>query len=281
MNFLPGAFGLLLGLGQQAAVPHAAVGSPPPHQTFSIASRHTDETRVINVYLPPGYDSTPGTAYPVLYMPDGGMQEDFPHVATTVDSLIRLGRIQPMLLVGVENTQRRRDMTGPTRFHEDSAIAPRVGGSAGFRAFFREELQPEIRRRYRVTGESAIVGESLAGLFIVEAFLLEPTLFDRSIALDPSLWWNGEALVDSAATFLARAGGRPRVLFLASSSQDGIREPTARLAAILGQGADSALAWTYRPRPDLTHGTIYVGVVADALVTVLGSGGFAPQPVSP
>lgn len=251
----------------------------PAHQTFTIASHHTGEARTINVYIPPGYDSTPDLAYPVLYMPDGGMQEDFPHVAATVDSLIRLGRIPPMLLVGIENTQRRRDMTGPTRFHEDSAIAPRVGGSADFRAFFREELQPEVHRRYRVTGESAIVGESLAGLFIVETFLVEPTLFDRSIALDPSLWWNGGLLVDSSATLLSRAGGRSRVLFLASSNQDGIREPTARLAAILGQGADSAVAWTYRPRPDLTHGTIYVGVVADALVTALGNGGFTPQPV--
>ena len=260
---------LLLGLALLAQ-------AEPPHQTFTIASRATGETRVINVYLPPGYDSLPHRAFPVLYMPDGGTQEDFPHVMVTVDSLIRLGRIPPTLLVGVENTQRRRDMTGPTRFHEDSAIAPQVGGSAAFRAFIRDELMPEVRRRYRVTGETAIVGESLAGLFIVEAFLLEPDLFERSIALDPSLWWNGGALVDSAATFLSRAGGRPRTLYLASSNEEGISAPTARLAALLGQSGDSTLTWRYAPRPDLTHGTIYIGEVAQALVAVLGTGTAAP-----
>ncbi len=246
----------------------------PTYQTWTLASRSTGDTRTINVYLPPGYDSLPARAYPVLYMPDGGMQEDFPHVTVTVDSLIRLGRIPPMLVVGVENTQRRRDMTGPTRFREDSAIAPKVSGSAAFRAFFRDELMPEVGRRYRVTGATAIVGESLAGLFIVETFLVEPALFDRAIALDPSLWWNGEALVDSATTLLAQAGGRPRVLYLASSNEEGIAVPTARLAALLGQAGGPTVTWSYAPRPDLTHGTIYIGVVAEALVRVLGTGGF-------
>lgn len=43
-----------------------------------------------------------------------------------------------------------------------------------FRKFIRDELMPEIRGRYRTTAETAIVGESLAGLFVVETFLLEP-----------------------------------------------------------------------------------------------------------
>lgn len=249
----------------------------PEHHTWTLASRSTGDTRTINVYLPPGYDAIPTRAYPVLYMPDGGLQEDFPHVMVTVDSLIRVGRIPPMLLVGVENTQRRRDMTGPTRFHEDSAIAPRVGGSAAFRAFFRDELMPEVRRRYRATDQSAIIGESLAGLFIVETFLLEPGLFDRAIALDPSLWWNGGALVDSAAALLLRSTHQPKTLYLASSNEPGIVAPTERLAAALAQTSIDSLRWSYTPRPDLTHGTIYLGAAAEALVAALG-GGFAPEP---
>lgn len=39
------------------------------------------------------------------------------------------------------------------------------------------------------------MGESLAGLFIVETLLAEPVLFDHYVALDPSVWWNGGALV--------------------------------------------------------------------------------------
>ncbi|MEA2491348.1 MAG: uncharacterized protein QOH21_3140, partial [Acidobacteriota bacterium] len=132
--------------------------------TFTIGSKALAETRRINVYLPPGYNESTAPV-PVLYMPDGGMAEDFLHVAGLVQISVTNGTMRPFLLVGIENTQRRRDMTGPTENAEDRKIAPVVGGSAAFRKFIREELMPEIRKRYRTTSETAIVGESLAGLF--------------------------------------------------------------------------------------------------------------------
>jgi predicted alpha/beta superfamily hydrolase len=135
-------------------------------------------------------------------MPDGGMAEDFLHVAGLIQVGVSNGTMRPFLLVGIENTERRRDMTGPTDNPEDRKIAPRVGGSAHFREFIRNELKPAISGRYRVTGETAIVGESLAGLFVVETLLLEPTMFDTYIAFDPSLWWNKGKLFADAPTIL-------------------------------------------------------------------------------
>src|ERR1700741_2799762 len=131
----------------------AAQDSVPPHATFTMPSAALGETRRINVYTPPGYDAG-RMRYPVLYMPDGGVEEDFPHVAAAVDAAIRAGEMRPVLVVGIENTQRRRDMTGPTTVARDSTIAPRVGGSAAFRRFIARELMPEVRRRYRVTDEA-------------------------------------------------------------------------------------------------------------------------------
>jgi predicted alpha/beta superfamily hydrolase len=189
-------------------------------------------------------------------MPDGGVDEDFPHVVATVDSLIALGRIRPVIVVGVPNTERRRDLTGPTRVARDSTIAPRVGGSAAFRRFLRDELVPAIDARYRTTRERAIVGESLAGLFVVETLLTEPTLFAHYIALDPSLWWNGGALADSAPARLARLDVRGRTLYMASSKDD-IDDRTARLAAAVRAARPRGLKWTYVPRSDQTHATIF------------------------
>src|SRR5690606_17105393 len=143
----------------------------------------------------------------------------FPHVTGAIDSLIRLGAINPVMVVGIENTERRRDLTGPTTVAEDSTIAPRVGGSAAFRAFIRDELMPEIRSRYSCSGEPGIVGESLAGLFIVETFLLEPDLFDLYIALSPSLWWNRGTLVESAGVHLESLDSSRRTLYLASADE--------------------------------------------------------------
>ena len=250
---------------------HNAPGreSTPAHDSFTVLSKALGEARAINIYTPPQYRAAPwGTEepLPVLYMPDGGLDEDFPHVVSTVDSLIARGQIRPVIVVGVPNTQRRRDLTGPTLVATDSMIAPRVGGSTAFRRFLREELVPEVERRYRTTRERAIVGESLAGLFVVETFLEEPGLFAHYIALDPSVWWNAGALVDSARTSLGAFDVAPRTLYLASSREANIIVGTARLAALLRTTSPPGLRWTYEARPDLTHGTIFRALEPAALL---------------
>jgi len=258
-------------LGAQSA--QAAPADPvPPHDTLSVKSRILGERRSVNVYTPLGYRGSTTKRFPVLYMPDGGIDEDFPHVVNTVDSLISLGVIPPMIVVGVPNTQRRRDLTGPTRFASDSAVAPHVGGSAAFRRFFREELMPVIDARYRTTRERGIVGESLAGLFIIETFLHEPTLFDHYVAFDPSLWWNHAALVDSARAFLrampATRSSRHRTLYFAGSRDD-IGNGTARLDSALHADAPRWLAWRYTSRPDLGHGDIFRALAPAGLSSAL------------
>lgn len=241
----------------------------PAHTSFTLDSRTLNERRTMNVYLPPGYAQSPDAAFPVLYVPDGGTAEDFPHVVITVDSLIRMGHIRPWILVGIENTQRRRDMTGPTSVASDSAIAPRVGGSAAFREFLRDELFPEVRRRYPTTTEAGIVGESLAGLFVAETFLEAPTMFQRYIAISPSLWWNGGSLVKRAEALLAAREFRGRSLYLTSADEADIIAGTSRLAALLTAKRLTGLTWWYHPRPDLEHGTVYLGEGPRAFATAL------------
>ena len=221
-------------------------------ETFTLESRILGETRRINVYAPPGYAESPGTRLPVLYMPDGGIGEDFLHVAGLVQVSVGNGTMRPFLLVGIENTERRRDMTGPTQNEDDRKIAPRVGGSDAFRRFIRDELMPEVKRRYRTTDEKAIVGESLAGLFVVETFLLEPALFDTYIAFDPSLWWNDRWLVNHARQ--ARRAPH-RTLYIATGGDSGLAEPVERLGAALKE--DGGLAWHHEVMPDEKHSTIY------------------------
>jgi predicted alpha/beta superfamily hydrolase len=248
-------------------------------ETFTIDSRILGETRRINVYLPPGYAESRDSRIPVLYMPDGGMAEDFLHVAGLVQISVSNGTMRPFLLVGIENTQRRRDMTGPTQNEEDKKIAPRVGGSEAFRRFLREELMPRVKSRYRTTQEAAIVGESLAGLFVVETFLLEPELFDTYIAIDPSLWWNNQSLVNGAAERLRSRPGLEKTLYLASSDEKGIAEITQRFAEILSKNAPSRVHWHSERMPEEKHSTIYHPAALKAFRAVLGPPKAVRQPV--
>jgi hypothetical protein len=262
----------LLGTGCRAAPAVAPASTPPavaaaqpapapdpvlPHQTLTIDSKVLGEPRRINLYTPPGYDAAADTRYLVLYMPDGGVEEDFPHVTSDIDAAIRAGEMQPVIVVGIENTERRRDMTGPTEIASDRKIAPRVGGSAKFRAFVRGELMPAINQRVRGNGRTAIIGESLAGLFVLETFFQEPPLFDISIALSPSLWWNAQALLRGAD---ARLRAEPRLsgtLYLAHAGDDDIGDACKSLAAALRASAPKGLRWYYEPMPGEKHSTIY------------------------
>ena len=238
------------------------------HDSFTLESRAVGEKRPINVHVPAGYAAS-SSRFPVLYMPDGGLDEDFPHVVAAVESLAARGKIRPVIVVGIPNTQRRRDLTPPTEIASDRAIAPQVGGSAAFRRFVREELMPEIDRRYRTTRERAIVGESLAGLFVIETLLEEPSLFSHYVALDPSLWWNAGALITSAEARLRAFDSLPRSLYMAASADAEARGGPSQLAEVLRRSAPSGLRWRYELRKDLTHATIFRALELEALEDAL------------
>jgi len=101
-------------------------GPGAAHDTFTVASRALGEPRLINVHVPAGYSAGTTIQLPVLYMPDGASTKtssrgEYGRFAD------RPARIRPVIVVGIPNTERRRDLTGPTRLHSDSAIARTSG----------------------------------------------------------------------------------------------------------------------------------------------------------
>ncbi|MCY1059405.1 alpha/beta hydrolase-fold protein [Nannocystis sp. SCPEA4] len=252
----------------------AAPGELVIGRSITIDSQVLGETRRINIYTPPGHD-TGGPPLPVLYMPDGGMHEDFHHITGIVQVSTANGTMRPFLVVGIENTERRRDLTGPTDDPEDRKIAPRVGGSAAFRRFIREELMPEIQQRFRTTDESAIVGESLAGLFVLETFFLEPELFDTYIAIDPSVWWNRGSLVKQAVPLLQRPG-QPRTLYVATSDEPEMQRIVRSIGDALRQVDVPGVRWHHEPMPDEHHSTIFHASALRAFRTLLAPAAAEP-----
>ena len=240
-----------------AAAPAGTVEPLSIGDSFTIESNVLGEVRRINVYRAPGYGAGPDAALPVLYMPDGGLAEDFLHVAGLVQVSVMNGTMRPFMLVGIENTERRRDLTGPTDNPEDGRIAPRVGGSAAFRVFIADELMPAIDARYATTGETAIVGESLAGLFVLETLIRQPELFDAYVAIDPSLWWNNHALLIQVGTLLEATPGLRSTVFIASSDEPGMAEPVTRFVDALRAGSLPGVRVHHAPMPDEHHRTIY------------------------
>lgn len=225
---------------------------------YTLDSAVLGESRVVNVYLPPGHEAS-RERYPVLFLLDGGVHEDFVHIAGIASLAADFRHIRPFVVVGIEGIDRYHDLTPPTSVARDRERLPTSGGSAAFREFLAEELLPWVDAELPVTGETVLMGESVAGLFVAETLLLQPELFQGYVAVDPSLWWDAGALASRAAERLdADDFPGDRRLYLATSADAlEMREPVEALLAALRDRAPATLDWTYRPMPEETHGTIF------------------------
>ena len=77
-------------------------------KTLKIKSAVLGEERTVLVRTPVGYESNK-IRYPVLYMTDGDPHIN--HTASTIEFLTQNGRIPELIVVGVTNTDRTRDLT--------------------------------------------------------------------------------------------------------------------------------------------------------------------------
>ncbi len=109
---------MLLSIGTESGAADKATPSAIG-ETFIVDSKILGEPRLINVCIPAGYHESPDSRLPVLSMPDGGIAEDFLHVAGLLQVSAASGTIRPHLLVGIEKTRHRRDLTGPTENEDD------------------------------------------------------------------------------------------------------------------------------------------------------------------
>ena len=237
-------------------------------ETHSIASRVLGQERRIAVRLPTGYADKPDARYPVVYVIDGGPEQDFPHLAGLAQSADVNGTFEPFILVGIETVKRREEITPAVKdmapYVAELGQAP--GGSANFRRFIAQDVKPWVEARYRTSGHDAVMGESLAGLFVVETLFAEPALFDDYIAVSPSLWWDDMKFGRQARDYLRRVQPGPRRLYL-TLADEGYRHEQGvnQLVAALKAGAPAGLQWLYVPQGDSeTHASIYHGAALDA-----------------
>jgi len=167
-------------------------------------SAFLEDARDLVVYLPPGYDHEPERRYPVLYLHDGqnlfeGATAFVPgqdwRVDDTAEALIRAGRVEPLIIVGIYNTGAHRiDEYTPTRDRKQKA-----GGDADlYGRMLREELKPFIDSTYRTLPDPAntgLGGSSLGGLVTLYLGFQHPDIFGKLAVLSPSVWWDGRVIL--------------------------------------------------------------------------------------
>lgn len=168
-------------------------------------SRELGEKRIVNIYLPEGYDPAAATKYPVIYLLDGSADEDFIHIAGLVqfNSFEWVNHLPKSILVGIATVNRKRDFTFPTTISQDKKAYPTAGQSDNFISFIEKELQPFIEKRYKTNESRTIIGQSLGGLLETEILFKKPSLFNKYIIISPSLWWDNGCLLNEDLSLLS------------------------------------------------------------------------------
>jgi predicted alpha/beta superfamily hydrolase len=198
--------------------------APPVPQRLVIHSNLLKEDRVILVRMPADFKQSTDK-YPVLYLMDGGAHIN--EIGSTIDFLVDNQKIPPLIVVGINNTDRTRDLT-PTHADIKSPdgntimAMPTSGGGDRFLDFIQSELIPEIEKRYATEPYRILAGHSLGGLLAIHALITRPDLFNAYIAVSPSLQWDDERTLHQAQQFFAGQKELKRTLFFSLGNEGNV-----------------------------------------------------------
>lgn len=239
-------------------------------QTITFESSVLDEKRQLHVYLPTSYESQTESSYPVIYLLDGSLDEDFIHIVGLVQfgSFSWINMVPESIVVGIANVDRMRDFTSPSNNERDNTELPTSGGSARFIKALDEEILPLINQRYRTNGEGTIIGQSLGGLVATQILYQHSGLFDNYIIVSPSLWWDDESLLKAQLpTFDKRTA-----VFIGVGKEGEVMERIAKeLNERLRSAASDKLSVTFQYFPTLDHGDTLHLVAYHALEALFSS----------
>jgi predicted alpha/beta superfamily hydrolase len=175
-------------------------------------SRVFYNTRMLRVWVPPGYEDAgnEGRKYPVFYLNDGQNLFDRAtafagvewQVDETADRLIRENKVQPLIIVGIDNAQRERIREFlPYRSIYPPVLRPQGGK---YLKFLLDEIVPFVRQRYRIASgaeNTGLGGSSLGAVISLFTVMERPGVFGRLLLESPSLYISNRQLLKQSRAF--------------------------------------------------------------------------------
>lgn len=221
--------------------------------SFKFNSQSLGEAKTVFIHLPESYEEG-SNRYPVIYILDGGHY--FEPFAGMVKYLNLFDMIPEMIVVAIRHGDRFKEFTY-TKANEKTGDWPTSGGAESFQKFLSEELIPYIDVSYRTHPFRILVGHSLAGLFAVETLSRSPHLFQATIALSPSLYWNQFEWLKKAESFLSKYDSLKHFLFISGEKKD--EEETGYLDKfkdLVAAKGPKGFSYEYRCFPEEDHASV-------------------------
>lgn len=202
---------MLLGLSGMVSAQSGNVKPLTIGEIRTLKSKILNEERTLNIYLPQNFNKT--KSYPVIYLLDGSMNEDFIHVTGLVQFFNQMYAMPETIVVGIANIDRKRDFTFHTDLKDLQQDYPTTGHSDQFIGFLEKELKPYIENQFKTT-ETYIFGQSLGGLLATEILLKKPELFNNYFIISPSLWWDDESLLKQVPQLLTKIKDNRKFIYI-------------------------------------------------------------------
>jgi predicted alpha/beta superfamily hydrolase len=210
-------------LKAQQSEPYKPVSSV----SVTFYSKVLKEYRKIYIHYPKLDSANPDRRLPVLYLLDG--ESHFDMLSQYTDYLSRwdVNVIPKMIVVGIANTKRTRDLTptesiinyfGQPDTVKNSWMKP-SGGNKQFLQFIREELMPYVDANYKTQPFKIFAGHSFGGLTTINCMLTQPEMFNAYIAISPSFWWDHEHVLKLADKKLKKGTAVNKILFYSDASE--------------------------------------------------------------
>lgn len=177
----------------------------------TVDSKILKEERTLNIYLPQNFNKT--KSYPVIYLLDGSINEDFIHVTGLVQFFNQMYSMPETIVVGIGNIDRKRDFTFHTDLKDLQKDYPTTGHSDKFIGFLEKELKPYIESQFKTT-DTYLFGQSLGGLLATEILLKKPEMFDNYFIISPSLWWDDESLLKQASQAVSKIPDTKKFIYI-------------------------------------------------------------------
>ncbi|MGO9065318.1 MAG: alpha/beta hydrolase-fold protein [Myxococcaceae bacterium] len=250
---------LLVALSLAASVSSGPAGA----ERLTLHSQALGEERVSAVVMPASYGRGQ-QRYPVLYLTDAEAQ--LGHTRTTADFLARNGLMPEVIVVGILNTQRTRDLTPTAGTAAEHADYPTAGGGERFLDFLEHELVPAVEARYRTVPLRLYAGHSFGGLLGVHALLSRAGLFQAVVAASPSLGWDDGLVLREARALKAGRPPLPRGLYVTLGGREAspeVLEDFESFAKAMQHVPWPNFDWAWQLVPDEDHGsTVLLGYYA-------------------
>ena len=216
-------------------------------KTIEFISKVLNENREILIYTPAGYEES-NINFPTLYITDGA--ENFFIATAMVNFLSRNQQIPRMIVVGIPNINRNRDLS-PSKIQGSSA----PGGGDNFLNFFEEELIPYIDNSYRTSNYRVFFGHSLGGMFANYTIITRPELFNAFISASPYLMYDNEYVIKVAESKIDNLSNYDRQLFITLGNEPAYHESLNKFTSLLSDKTNT-LRWDYQIFNDEDHGSI-------------------------